>query len=99
MTRFTKIATAVALASFAASAMAADPIKIGVNGPFTGGSSSMGVGHVRDHDLTCDLHIREKAFIAFEEDSFSSGGLEFHRLWALSGIKKEVTIQRNFHVC
>jgi branched-chain amino acid transport system substrate-binding protein len=31
----------LALASFAASA--ADPIKVGVNGPFTGGSSSMGV--------------------------------------------------------
>ncbi len=32
---------ALALASFGA--VAADPIKIGVNGPFTGGSSSMGV--------------------------------------------------------
>ena len=43
MIRFTKIATTVALASMASLAMAADPIKIGVNGPFTGGSSSMGV--------------------------------------------------------
>ena len=34
-------ATALAAASFAA--LAADPIKIGVSGPFTGGSSSMGV--------------------------------------------------------
>ena len=34
--------TAVAL-SFAAMSYAADPIKIGVDGPFTGGSSSMGV--------------------------------------------------------
>jgi len=35
--------TAVALATFAWSAQAAEPIKIGVSGPFTGGSSSMGV--------------------------------------------------------
>jgi branched-chain amino acid transport system substrate-binding protein len=42
--RFTKIATAVALASTASLALAAgEPIKIGVDGPFTGGSSSMGV--------------------------------------------------------
>ena len=47
MTRLTQIATAAALAMVLASAasvsMAADPIKIGVAGPFTGGSSSMGV--------------------------------------------------------
>ena len=36
-------ATAIALACTAATAFAADPIKIGVDGPFTGGSSSMGV--------------------------------------------------------
>ncbi|MFM2051670.1 MAG: hypothetical protein RL682_2161 [Pseudomonadota bacterium] len=45
--QLTKIATALALATaamtFTSSALAADPIKIGVNGPFTGGSSSMGV--------------------------------------------------------
>ena len=35
--------TAIALACTAATALAADPIKIGVDGPFTGGSSSMGV--------------------------------------------------------
>ena len=35
--------TAFALAFAAFGAMAADPIKIGVSGPFTGGSSSMGV--------------------------------------------------------
>ena len=35
--------SAVALACMAATAFAADPIKIGVDGPFTGGSSSMGV--------------------------------------------------------
>ena len=34
---------ALALAAFTTCAMAADPIKIGVAGPFTGGSSSMGV--------------------------------------------------------
>ena len=43
MTRFTKIAAAVALATAATLTLAADPIKIGVAGPFTGGSSSMGV--------------------------------------------------------
>ena len=45
--RFAKLASQVALASalFSMSGMAsaADPIKIGVSGPFTGGSSSMGV--------------------------------------------------------
>jgi branched-chain amino acid transport system substrate-binding protein len=45
--QLTKIATALALATaamtFTSTALAADPIKIGVNGPFTGGSSSMGV--------------------------------------------------------
>ena len=35
--------SAVALACTAATAFAAEPIKIGVDGPFTGGSSSMGV--------------------------------------------------------
>ena len=46
MFRTTKIAAALTLAglgSFATLATAADPIKIGVAGPFTGGSSSMGV--------------------------------------------------------
>ena len=41
--KFTSRLTVVALACTAASAFAADPIKIGVDGPFTGGSSSMGV--------------------------------------------------------
>ena len=40
--RFKLLAVAGAIA-FSAGAYAADPIKIGVNGPFTGGSSSMGV--------------------------------------------------------
>jgi len=46
MFRTTKIAAALTLAglaTFATLATAADPIKIGVAGPFTGGSSSMGV--------------------------------------------------------
>ena len=37
------LACAASLALIASSASAADPIKIGVSGPFTGGSSSMGV--------------------------------------------------------
>jgi branched-chain amino acid transport system substrate-binding protein len=41
--KFTSRLTVVALACAAASAFAADPIKIGVDGPFTGGSSSMGI--------------------------------------------------------
>ena len=40
---FRTLATSVSLALAVFSAQAADPIKIGVNGPFTGGSSSMGV--------------------------------------------------------
>jgi branched-chain amino acid transport system substrate-binding protein len=43
MIRFTKIATIVAMLGISTAAYAADPIKIGVSGPFTGGSSSMGV--------------------------------------------------------
>ena len=43
MIRFTRLAVALALAASANTAFAADPIKIGVDGPFTGGSSSMGV--------------------------------------------------------
>ena len=41
--RFAKLALASAALSIAGLAAAADPIKIGVAGPFTGGSSSMGV--------------------------------------------------------
>lgn len=41
--KFTTRLSVVALACTAATAFAADPIKIGVDGPFTGGSSSMGV--------------------------------------------------------
>ena len=43
MMRSLKLATASALLLSAGLALAADPIKIGVSGPFTGGSSSMGV--------------------------------------------------------
>lgn len=40
---FKKLVLAASIASLATLASAADPIKIGVAGPFTGGSSSMGV--------------------------------------------------------
>ena len=43
MIRLTRLAGALALAAATQLAFAADPIKIGVDGPFTGGSSSMGV--------------------------------------------------------
>jgi branched-chain amino acid transport system substrate-binding protein len=43
MIRFTPTAAALALAGVTTLSFAADPIKIGVDGPFTGGSSSMGV--------------------------------------------------------
>jgi len=43
MIRYAKALTAVTLATAAALTGAAEPIKIGVSGPFTGGSSSMGV--------------------------------------------------------
>jgi branched-chain amino acid transport system substrate-binding protein len=43
MFRLTRFAGMLALAASAGIALAADPIKIGVDGPFTGGSSSMGV--------------------------------------------------------
>jgi branched-chain amino acid transport system substrate-binding protein len=41
--RFVKLAVASAVLSISGIAASADPIKIGVAGPFTGGSSSMGV--------------------------------------------------------
>jgi branched-chain amino acid transport system substrate-binding protein len=43
MIRISKIALAASLAAASTLSLAADPIKIGVDGPFTGGSSSMGV--------------------------------------------------------
>src|SRR5450631_3236768 len=43
MNSLTKLASVVALAGMTGLALAADPILIGVDGPFTGGSSSMGV--------------------------------------------------------
>lgn len=42
-TLLTQVAFAATTLAFGGLAMAADPIKIGVSGPFTGGSSSMGV--------------------------------------------------------
>lgn len=55
--------TAVAAAVFAVGAQAADPIKIGVAGPFTGGSSSMGVS------------MRDGVRLAAEEINKSGGVL------------------------
>ncbi len=43
MYRYCKLTGALALAGLNTIALAAEPIKIGVDGPFTGGSSSMGV--------------------------------------------------------
>ncbi len=64
MTRFPKkIVTAIALAALTTFAIAADPIKIGVDGPFTGGSSSMGVS------------MRDGVRLAAEEINKSGGVL------------------------
>ena len=41
--RLKSVVSALALCALANVSYAADPIKIGVDGPFTGGSSSMGV--------------------------------------------------------
>lgn len=60
--RFKFLAIAGAIA-FSAGAYAADPIKIGVNGPFTGGSSSMGVS------------MRDGVRLAAEEINKSGGVL------------------------
>ena len=77
MIRFSKIATAAALAAaFAGSstlALAADPIKIGVAGPFTGGSSSMGVS-MRDgvrraiDEINKSGGVLGRQFVAVERD-------------------------------
>ena len=61
--RFAKLALASVVLSFAGLAAAADPIKIGVNGPFTGGSSSMGVS------------MRDGVRLAVEEINKSGGVL------------------------
>ena len=60
--RFKLLAVAGAVA-FCAGAFAADPIKIGVDGPFTGGSSSMGVS------------MRDGVRLATEEINKSGGVL------------------------
>src|SRR5258706_13517795 len=54
---------AFALCAFASTSYAADPIKIGVDGPFTGGSSSMGVG------------MRDGGRLATAEINKAGGGL------------------------
>ena len=61
--RFAKLAIASAVLSVAGLAVAADPIKIGVDGPFTGGSSSMGVS------------MRDGVRLAVEEVNNSGGVL------------------------
>ena len=61
--RFAKLAIASAVLSVAGLAVAADPIKIGVTGPFTGGSSSMGVS------------MRDGVKLAVEEINKSGGVL------------------------
>ena len=61
--RFPKLAIAAAAFSIAGIATAADPIKIGVSGPFTGGSSSMGVS------------MRDGVRLAVEEINKSGGVL------------------------
>ncbi|NML85150.1 ABC transporter substrate-binding protein [Polaromonas sp.] len=61
--RFAKLAVASAVLSVAGLAVAADPIKIGVSGPFTGGSSSMGVS------------MRDGVRLAVEEINKSGGVL------------------------
>src|SRR3954454_4195603 len=63
MTRLTQLALALAAASVTTFSMAADPIKIGVDGPFTGGSSSMGVS------------MRDGVRLAAEEINKSGGVL------------------------
>ena len=61
--RFKLLACAASFALVAATAQAADPIKIGVSGPFTGGSSSMGVS------------MRDGVRLATEEINKSGGVL------------------------
>ena len=63
MFRITKITAAISLATLGGLALAADPIKIGVAGPFTGGSSSMGVS------------MRDGVRLAIEEINKSGGVL------------------------
>ena len=54
-----KMLVAVAVASWSLSSIAADPIKIGVSGPFTGGSAPMGVS-MRDGVKVAIKEINEK---------------------------------------
>ena len=63
MLKLNRLAAALALTASFGLALAADPIKIGVNGPFTGGSSSMGVS------------MRDGVRLAVEEINKSGGVL------------------------
>ena len=59
MSRKLKMLVAVAIASWSLSSIAAEPIKIGVSGPFTGGSAPMGVS-MRDGVKVAIKEINEK---------------------------------------
>lgn len=59
MSKKLKFAVAIAVASWSLSSIAADPIKIGVSGPFTGGSAPMGVS-MRDGVKLAVKEINEK---------------------------------------
>ena len=63
MTRHTSAAAMAALLMWAGPALAADPVKIGLTGPFTGGSSSMGVS------------MRDGAELAVKEINLAGGVL------------------------
>ena len=63
MIRMTRLAAMLALAASSGFAVAADPIKIGVDGPFTGGSAPMGVS------------MRDGVRLAIEEINKSGGVL------------------------
>lgn len=73
MIRFTPTAAALALAGVTTLSFAADPIKIGVDGPFTGGSSSMGVS-MRDgvrlaiDEINKSGGVLGRQFLAVERD-------------------------------
>lgn len=70
MIRLQKFALAATLAGAVSLAFAADPIKIGVDGPFTGGSSSMGVS------------MRDGVRLAIDEIN-KSGGVMGRKLEAI----------------
>ena len=72
-THIAHIALALVAASLTTFSFAADPIKIGVDGPFTGGSSSMGVS-MRDgvrlaiDEINKSGGVLGRQFVAVERD-------------------------------